>query len=307
VILGVLGLGVADAAAAPSIINPTGGASATDDLAIVVQPTTQVQIVRHGHSQFAGPAGLDVAIGATVYGAGVAGAVAWTPVAQTGVLGSGTVADPYAITTIVTGGGALVEETVRYVRGRAAIAIEVTVSPPVGAPPIKLYHLIDTNLDNASFAGAYWQPDSASNPPSTTPTVLGVARGPAYELFVAGAPGWDHYYAAVWTGAYAQVAGGGDLGDALDPDPATAAGIGVQWSLGTIAVPTTVTYELSFAAPGAAVCGDGVIAGGEGCDDGEVIDGDGLFERVRDRGGVCVRRGAERVQPGVWRWRDRGQ
>ncbi len=289
-------VGWSRAAAAATTINPGGGSGPSDGLRIVVQPTGAYQIVRGGVSQLAKPEGPNLAVGSAVSGGNVPGATAWIQVAQSAVTGAGTAASPWQVVTVVANpAGFTLTETVRYVLAEDAIDIRIVVAPPASNGSIvKLYHLTDAFVGGADNGAAYWQPAGA--PPLAIPTVIGVTRAGLHEVFIAGDVPWTAYYAAYFATAYAQIAGGGDLGNNLDTNVNTDGGAGVQWTLGAITAPVTIAYRQAFTptAP-RALCGDGAIVGFEACDDGGVGGGDGCSACAVEIG-LGVRGRAERVR-----------
>ena len=292
-------LGLARDARAQQTINPTGGLTATDGLKIIIQPDTKFQIWRNNARQLFRSAGdgLDIAVGAAVTGTNASGAAAWTPVSQTPVSGLGTAASPWQVTTTVrTSTNFIVEMTIRYVAPDDTLDLQVLITPPSGNTAfVKYYHYFDSYLSGGDNGAAFWAPNSTAVPPlAFIPTVLGVTKlvGTVrqYEVFIAGSPMWSKYYSASYSPPYTQMANGGDLTNALDTNEATDNGFGVQWDLGVITTRQTLRYRLSFSStPSTPVCGDGVSAGFEGCDDGNTNNGDGCSSICQvENGYACV-------------------
>jgi cysteine-rich repeat protein len=288
----------AGVAHAQQTINPTGGTDATNGLRIVIQPNTAFQIYRNNANQLfrSNGDGLDLAVGTAVTGTNVSGAAAWTTVAQTAVTGAGTAVAPWQVTTTVrTTTNFVVAMTIRYVLPDDTLDLQVVITPPAGnAEQVKYYHYFDSYLSGGDNGAAFWQPNSTINPPPTIPTVLGVTKlvGAVrqYEVFIAGTPLWNRYYSAQYSAPYSQMSNGGNLSNALDTNEATDNGFGAQWDLGAITTPQTIRYRLSFSDTASTpVCGDGVSAGFEGCDDGNTSDNDGCSALCQvEAGYVCV-------------------
>lgn len=288
----------AGVAHAQQTINPTGGTDATNGLRIVIQPNTAFQIYRNNAKQLfrSNGDGLDLAVGTAVTGTNVSGAAAWTTVAQTAVTGAGTAVAPWQVTTTVrTTTNFVVAMTIRYVLPDDTLDLQVVITPPAGnAEQVKYYHYFDSYLSGGDNGEAFWQPNSTINPPPTIPTVLGVTKlvGAVrqYEVFIAGTPLWNRYYSAQYSAPYSQMSNGGNLSNALDTNEATDNGFGAQWDLGAITTPQTIRYRLSFSDTASTpVCGDGVSAGFEGCDDGNTSDNDGCSALCQvEAGYVCV-------------------
>ncbi|WP_027008491.1 DUF11 domain-containing protein [Conexibacter woesei] len=74
----------------------------------------------------------------------------WTPVSQTGPTGSGTAADPFRITTVVTGGMLRVTQVDSYVVGEESYRTDVTVANEGDAPvDAIIYRAGDCYLQNS--------------------------------------------------------------------------------------------------------------------------------------------------------------
>src|SRR5687768_14687687 len=90
---------VAGRADASVIVNPAGGVVTDASLRLRIAESTAIEVYHGARDQFASPAGILVAHGAKVHGAGVLGAHSWQPVAQPEVSGDGTAASPYVSVT----------------------------------------------------------------------------------------------------------------------------------------------------------------------------------------------------------------
>lgn len=267
------------------VINAEGGATTEDGLRIHLGNLGGVQVVRAGSRQYygddpTGPEGVNngffMAVGpagsATVYGPQLNiewTAIPWTAVSQSAVTGAGTAEDPYQVVTIVSAGGFMLGQTVRYVVPKVYFDVRLTLLPQAdNAQDVRVYHWLDTYLDGGDFGPAF------SEPPSN-PTVVGVAKNGQYELLIQGNRAWDAYFSGVYYRPGQSMELGGSLDNTLDTTPTTDNGIAAQWDIGAPTDPVTWTYRLATVQVSSATCGDGQIAGYEGCDDGDTDDSDG--------------------------------
>jgi hypothetical protein len=110
----------------------------------------------------------------------------WNPVSQTGVTGSGTQADPYAVETLAAAGteGIQVRERYTYVTGSRGYDVEITViNNNATSRSVKLYHAVDCYLAGSDFGygffdsstGGIFCTENANNSPAGR--VLGFTPG----------------------------------------------------------------------------------------------------------------------------------
>lgn len=85
-------------------------------------------------------------------GSGAAPRTAWTPVSQAGPTGSGTAADPFRITTVVSGGSLRVTEVDSYVVGEESYRTDVTVANEgADAQDVVIYRAGDCYLQSSDW------------------------------------------------------------------------------------------------------------------------------------------------------------
>lgn len=120
---------------------------------------------------------------------------AWTPVSQTGPTGSGTPADPFRITTVVTGGTLRVTEVDSYVVGQESYRTDVTVANE-GADPVDaiVYRAGDCFLQNSDYGYGLLENGAATclaaNPDGT--------KGDRIEEFAPITSPSNAYHAGYW-------------------------------------------------------------------------------------------------------------
>lgn len=136
---------------------------------ITISPTLNCSVHREGDttSSFFGGSGnacgTFLTVGGLLYGpsavpggdaAGLASPrVAFTPVSQTPVVGTGTVEDPYKVTTVVTAGDKLkVSQVDSYSLDREYFRTQISIERLAGAPaavPVKVWHAADCKTNGS--------------------------------------------------------------------------------------------------------------------------------------------------------------
>lgn len=77
---------------------------------------------------------------------------AWTPISQSGVSGSGTTADPFLVSTSVTGGPLAISQVDRYVLGEESFRTDTTIQNTSDAPrAVTFYRAGDCYLGNSDY------------------------------------------------------------------------------------------------------------------------------------------------------------
>ena len=284
-------------------LNPTPGGTppaATNGIRVLVGPNTQLQIYREDVSQVYsgqeagapvdpisqlifngvylavdnivfGPSSIDVAAGNDVD-------ILWTQIGQSAVTGTGTVMDPYSVTTVVAAGttGVQVELTTEYVSPRDFFEITARVNvPATNTANIKLYHVIDTYLSGGDNGPAYREPAVG------VPEIIGVRKDnfadSIFEVFVQGNRAWDRWFSGPFNQPFTELNDGGNLSNTEVADPTTDNGMAVEWDLGSPQGEVVWNYKVAFTNV-TGICGDRTIEGIEICDDGNIAVMDGCNE-----------------------------
>ena len=151
--------------------------------------------------------GTFLAVGSELFGPGVLksrsaksmGTIAWTPVSQT-KSGMGTQADPWALTTVVRGGGFEITQTDTYSTGNDFYATTTSVKNVSGAAQdFTLYHAADCYLQDDDYGFGEYD--------ANTGTVICRAKDPEtgehsdrgrVEQFVPTTAGSNYYYGAFY-------------------------------------------------------------------------------------------------------------
>lgn len=191
-----------------------------------------------------------VAYGGTLYGPTTipAGGSAsprtpWTPVSQTNS-GSGTAADPYTITTVVTGGSLSVTQVDTYTTGENSYRTSISVTNGLGEPVDAIvYHAADCYLQNSDYG--YGDHDAATGAitcraPDESGQPSPESRIEQFVPLSAGSNFLYAYYSAVWRAVGTQL----PLPDeVVDGASSIDNGIALSWSA-TIPASGTSTYSL---------------------------------------------------------------
>ncbi|HXJ37396.1 MAG TPA: hypothetical protein VMS22_25490, partial [Candidatus Eisenbacteria bacterium] len=103
------------------------------------------------NSDTAADSGITLFFNGTSYGfsgnatGGVVGANTFGVSSQTGLLGTGTLADPWRVTTVLTGGATVtVTQTVYYVQGDGFATVKWVVLSTANYPGARLFHAVDS-------------------------------------------------------------------------------------------------------------------------------------------------------------------
>jgi hypothetical protein len=167
--------------------------------------------------------------GATATG-GLGDFVPFDPVSQTGVVGSGSAADPYRVTTVVnaSGSGLQVSETTSYVAGADSYQVTTTVENLTTTPTAAvLYHAGDCYASGSDIGfgftrteiGAAGCSQSANNSPA------------GRTIQMAPLSSGSHYYEGFYRDVWEQIATQVSLPDTCSCDEHIDNGVGLSWVL----------------------------------------------------------------------------
>ncbi len=167
----------------------------------------------------------------------------WTGTVS-GVSGSGTMADPWAMTAFLSsndGGLYDIDITYSYVDGNDFFDVSLVPTVPAGnTDTIKIFHIFDTFLDGSDNGSAY---TTGVSPHS----VVGVQSATNIEAFIVGNRQWDRYSSHFYYTVLNEPFYDGQLSNILDTDVTTDNAAGVQWTLGVVSgVQPAITYRIGF-------------------------------------------------------------
>ncbi|MEN3358799.1 MAG: hypothetical protein V7637_2781, partial [Mycobacteriales bacterium] len=172
-------------------------------------------------------------------GGGATPRIAWTPVSQTAVTGSGTNADPYKVVTVADAGtaGLRVTETDTYVAGEESYRTDLAVANTgAAAASAILYRAGDCYLQNSDIGfGAI---DAGTGAVSCTASAAAGARIEQMLPLTAGSSYMEAFYGTVWSTIGQQVPFPNTCGCDVDQDN----GLGLSWNL-SLAAGATKTYS----------------------------------------------------------------
>lgn len=167
----------------------------------------------------------------------------WTPVSQSGVTGSGTSADPFAVTTTVAAAATNVQvrETYSYVSGSRSYSFRITVINNNPAPRnVDLYHAADCYLAGSDFGYGFFDASTGgvfcTENPSNNPAgrLLGFAPGSTPARYI------ESFYNTVWNNT-----DGADYNNTVEADSFQDNGVGLQWKLAVPANGSTTVEGVS--------------------------------------------------------------
>ncbi|HEY3773139.1 MAG TPA: hypothetical protein VGL69_09110 [Solirubrobacteraceae bacterium] len=217
-----------------------------------------------GASPTTGDCGTFVSVGPTIYGPDfsenyASGTGIWlstadnyatySPGAQTGVTGSGTAGNPYALTSSATAGasGIVVSESDRYVAGTTSVATTVTLTNTTGAPVSGvLYRAVDCYVNGSDDGygavgsdGAVACSSAANDTPAGSAEVIEPDTGGSHFL--------EGYFNDLWFDMDGQT----DLTDTCDCTITEDNAMGVDWDF-NVAGNSIAQYTLhmNFVSPG---------------------------------------------------------
>jgi uncharacterized repeat protein (TIGR01451 family) len=188
--------------------------------------------------------GTFVSLDGTLYGPHFVPAgphpVAWTPVSQSAITGTGTAADPFTIQTIVTNGGTLrLTETDKYVLGDEQYSTDVTVKNVSASTQTgTLYRAGDCYLQDSDVGigierRAVGAVACKADPSSVNPDRI--------EEWVPITPG-SNYYEDTYSNVWLQVEGGTAFPDTCDCADLIDNGAGLSWPF-TLAPGASAIYS----------------------------------------------------------------
>lgn len=219
-------------------------------LRIEVEANGAFQIYRGNVAQLGGD-GIIASVGAQL--------TTWTPETPT-ITGDGSVDSPYRIESLLTNSDAELRITLQYVVGETAVRVSLDVYE--FEQRVRIYHLLDRHSNDASVA--FWSGEAAA------PSSIGILTG-ATSIALSATTPFDSFHAGEVGIPALHAAAGKELGNELDAAQDTSRSLGVQWDRPTTGGWRTISYRLEFAG---AVCGDGLLASAEMCDDGNWVSGD---------------------------------
>lgn len=251
-------------------INPTGGslADGSDGLRIILTSDGSYGIVYKDSDQVYGGTDSTTAIG--IGGATVGSSYGsfdrvWDTLNQTAVLGAGSQANPFTVTTTLfddldnddvydVGVETKLDYSVAYVLGNPYFSqtFQITL-PDNNTDVIKFYQGMDTLLAGGDAGPAYGLNGSGAviTGTSDNPVLIGTVKnlgqpGESFLAYVQSGRAWDSWYSGRYNTQFGQVTGGGNLVKTYDTDPDTDNGIGVQYDLGVATGVVTISNKLTF-------------------------------------------------------------
>jgi hypothetical protein len=185
----------------------------------------------------------------------------FTPVAQSGVAGSGTAASPYQVTTAVSAGtsGVGISEVDSYVIGNEYYRTDITVSN-AGASPLSalLYRAADCFLQSSDTGFGFVDPanngpactQNANNSPPGQVEQFSPLTGPIHQV--------EGNFSSVWQDIASQV----DLPDTCDCTTDEDNGTGINWDV-SLAPSGSATFSMltNFSPSGQLIGAPTVVTG----------------------------------------------
>jgi hypothetical protein len=189
------------------------------------------------------------------------GYVPFTPVSQTGVLGTGSAADPYRLTTVVDAGssGLRISETTSYTTGSNTYRIDISVTNRgSGSPTAVLYHAGDCYASGSDIGFGFTRTEVSTAGCSQSAQNSPAGRTVQMAPLSAGSQFYEARYDEVWK----QIATKAPFPNTCRCGEHIDNGVGLSWALGFEPFGSTVrSLAVSFTestppAPGADSDGD---------------------------------------------------
>ncbi|HTU28918.1 MAG TPA: hypothetical protein VMF07_06030 [Solirubrobacteraceae bacterium] len=174
---------------------------------------------------------------------------AYTPGAQSGVTGSGTAGDPFAVTSSATAGasGIVVSESDRYVRGATGYTTTITLTNTTGAPVNGLlYRAVDCYVSGSDDGyGAVGTGGVIACTSSANDTSGGAAE------VLEPVTGGSHYLEGFYNDLWFDIDGQTDLPDTCDCAITEDNSMGLDWDF-NLAADSSAQYavHMNFVTPG---------------------------------------------------------
>jgi hypothetical protein len=195
-----------------SATGPIESIALGDELSCQVSYVNDTALEFYPPSTTPGDCGTFLAVGGTLYAPdfgehGITATsdlgfyVPFTPVSQTGVLGTGTAADPYRVVTVVDAGvsGLRLTETVSYVNGSNSYRIDTSVANLGGSPlEAVLYHAGDCYASGSDIGYGFTRDEVGTAGCSQTAQNAPPARTVQMAPLSAGSQYYEARYDQIW-------------------------------------------------------------------------------------------------------------